>query len=110
MTARQDSIRARAARWSWRIAAAFAVAGAVVVTVRDATIPGDALVPAPGTAVFTGEFDRGVPVYRLPAITVSAAREPGDGSELTRAASPAGLRTACPATTSRAQDSRAIAC
>ena len=30
--------------------------------------------PAPLEAVFTGEFDRGVPVYRLPTITVLASR------------------------------------
>ena len=30
--------------------------------------------PAPLEAVFTGEFDHGVPVYRLPSISVSADR------------------------------------
>ena len=30
--------------------------------------------PAPMVGTFTGEYERGVPVYRLPAVTVSVSR------------------------------------
>ena len=34
-----------------------------------------ALVPAQIDAIFTGEFDNGAPVYRLPTITIIAYRK-----------------------------------
>jgi hypothetical protein len=101
------------ARWSWRILATLAVAGAAVVTIRDATITGDVSAPARGTAVFSGQFEQGVPVYRLPSITVSAIRgtEPGLARTQadTRVASPYG-EAACPTVARTADDSRATAC
>jgi len=105
MATRRSSTDARATRWAWRIVAVLALAAAAVATVRDATIARDVAVPAPGVAVFTGEFDHGAPVYRLPAITVSGARESDDGLAQAQARAPA-----CPGTTTRDQDRRLVVC
>jgi hypothetical protein len=66
---------AGAVRW-W--AHLVAVAGIAVLAASVLGVPSawacKVSVQAPMEGVFTGEFDRGVPVYRLPSISVSANR------------------------------------
>jgi hypothetical protein len=57
--------------------AAAALIGATVWTPsRDTERAAPAKVdgPAPMVGTFTGEFDRGVPVYRLPPVTITTTR------------------------------------
>jgi hypothetical protein len=60
------------------VLAAAALIGASVWTpakeARLASPVTKAETPAPMVGTFTGEFENGVPVYRLPAITVTASR------------------------------------
>jgi hypothetical protein len=67
--------RVGAVRWIARllILAGIAVL-ATPVWITPAALEGKSSVQAPMEGVFTGEFDRGVPVYRLASITVSAPR------------------------------------
>jgi hypothetical protein len=64
-----------AVRW-W--ASLVTVAGIAVLTASVLGVPSaracTASVQVPMEGMFTGEFDRGVPIYRLPSISVSANR------------------------------------
>jgi hypothetical protein len=64
-----------AVRWLARLVT---VAGIAVLAASLLGVPSaracKVSVPAPMEGVFTGELDRGVPVYRLPSISVSANR------------------------------------
>ncbi len=64
-----------AVRWWARLVT---VAGIAVLAASMLGVPSvracEVSVPARMEGVFTGEFDRGVPIYRLPSISVSANR------------------------------------
>jgi hypothetical protein len=76
-----------ATRWWARL---LMVAGIAIlaapVWIIPAALDGKASVQPPMEGVFTGEFDRGVPVYRLPSVSVSADRniDPARRSALAR--------------------------
>jgi hypothetical protein len=76
MTTLYRLARDRASRSAFQILGAIIVAGiAAVAFVGGSAVPAaapSALPPVVG--VFTGRFDRGIPVYRLPSISVSADR------------------------------------
>ncbi len=76
--ARPVALRYRGTRWSWSLLVA------VLFAVGFVELAGDRVVQAPAPAaptdarvegVFTGEFVDGVPVYRLPSLTVVADRD-----------------------------------
>lgn len=69
---RQD----RFSRWASRALAVAGCAVAVTLVYADCRIAASAGASAQETVVgeFTGQFDSGTPVYRLPPITVSASR------------------------------------
>jgi len=66
----------RRSRWSFLALVIGASVVAATLVYADCRIAATAGHAAPETveAHFTGEFDRGAPVYRLPSITVSASR------------------------------------
>ena len=76
MTTLYRLMRDRASRSPFQIVAVIIVAGiAAVAFVGGSAVPAaapSALPPVIG--VFTGQIDRGIPVYRLPSISVSADR------------------------------------
>ena len=68
----------RAVRLSAQLVAAALIATAMVASAGKSTAPlrpPDASAQSPMVGVFTGEFVNGVPVYRLPSITVVGHRE-----------------------------------
>ena len=73
LVSRREASTRLARRWL-PLLVALALAGAANVSVAQAPCA-----PAPGpagavVAQFTGRFESGAPVYRLPALTVTAAR------------------------------------
>ena len=65
-----------AVRWWPTLVLVVWIAGAAAPSVWGAPAEpaGNGAVRAASEGVFTGQFDRGVPIYRLPSITVSAHR------------------------------------
>jgi hypothetical protein len=76
MTTLPALTRSRAVRAALRLLAAIWIAADAGAALPQpaATLAGEHSAGAPVVAVFTGQFERGAPVYRLPSLTVSAPR------------------------------------
>ncbi len=79
MTMLYRLVRDRVSRSPFQFVVAIIVAGVAALSfIGGDVVPAAARsAPPPVVGVFTGEIDRGIPVYRLPSISVSADRSVG---------------------------------